>query len=162
MKKKFWLILLAIVSALCLAFAIAACGGGGSGGGDKGEHTHSFTWVYNDDATCTEDGTETEHCTCGETGDTRTKAGTKLGHDIQPLPAKEATCSESGHSAHNGCTRCGYTTDSNVTYSDALHVKYELNEKKTAYIVKSLDSSCTDQGIAIPKFYKGLPVTSMG
>ena len=28
MKKRFWLILLAIASALCLAFAIAACGGG--------------------------------------------------------------------------------------------------------------------------------------
>ena len=28
MKKKFWLILLALASALCLAFAIAACGGG--------------------------------------------------------------------------------------------------------------------------------------
>ena len=165
MKKKFWLILLAIASALCLAFAIAACGGGngensGSGEGE-GKHTHSFTWVYNDDATCIEDGTETQHCSCGETGETRTKTGTKLGHDIQPLPAKEATCSESGYSAHNGCTRCGYAEET-IEYTDALHVKYELNEDGDAYIVTGLDDACSDTQILIPNFYKGLPVTSIG
>ncbi len=155
MKKKFWLILLAVISVLCLAF-VSACGRGNK------EHVHKFTWAYNNDATCTEDGTETERCTCGETGETRTKTGTKLGHDIKLLPAKEATCSESGYSAHNACSRCGYTSDSNVTYTEALHVKYQLNEEGTAYIVESLDNSCTDQEIAIPRFYEGLPVTSIG
>ena len=43
---------------------------------------HSFTnYVYNDDATCEVDGTETAKCDrCDET-DTRTKTGSALGHD---------------------------------------------------------------------------------
>ncbi len=159
MKKKLWLILLATTSMFCLVFGISACD---DKSGGYTMHTHSFTnFVYNNDATCTEDGTETEVCTCGAKGGIRTKSGTALGHDIKPLPAKEATCSENGYSAHNGCSRCGYTEET-PEYTEALHIKYELNDKGTAYTVEDLDNSCTDQEVAIPKFYKGLPVTSIG
>ena len=156
MKKKFLLILLAFASALCLCFGLAACGGlfGGC--------AHNFVWVYNNDATCTEDGTETGECTkCGDF-DYRTKVGSKLGHDMVFLAAQEATCSECGQPAHNVCSRCGYTTDKNVTYTDALHVKYELNDYTNSYTVKELDGACEDAIISIPKFYKGHPVTEIG
>lgn len=55
---------------VCACIGLAACG----------EHTHKFKkYIYNDDATCTEDGTETAQCECGER-DTRVKEGSALGH----------------------------------------------------------------------------------
>ena len=91
MKRKLLTILLTLIAALCLTLGLAACGGNSgnsqssSGGESEGshdqpEHVHTFTdYVYNNDATCDEDGTETGKCSCGET-DTRTKKNTALGH----------------------------------------------------------------------------------
>ena len=97
--KKLWLTVLILLSSLCLCFGLAACDlfGGGSntsdnnssgsfsnGSGDSDMHTHVFEdYVYNNDATCTEDGTETAHCSCGATGLTRTKTNSKLGHNFE-------------------------------------------------------------------------------
>ena len=53
---------------------------------------HLFgTYIYNNDATCTQDGTETAKCErCNET-DTRTKAGTKLSeHTAETVPESKA------------------------------------------------------------------------
>ncbi len=98
MKKRTWLALFALVGALCLCFGLAAC--------DR--HEHTFTdYVYNDDATCTENGTETAHCDhegCSKT-DTRTKAGTKLGHSMTYHPGT-ATCYAAGTLDYWSCSRC--------------------------------------------------------
>ncbi len=40
MKKKLWLVLLALVSALCLCFGLAACGEKGKSGGTVNENRH--------------------------------------------------------------------------------------------------------------------------
>ena len=62
-------------------------------------HTHSYSeYVYNDDATCTENGTETAKCACGQTND-RAKEDTALGHDWA-----DATCL-----VPKTCNRCGAT-----------------------------------------------------
>ena len=49
MKKKFLLMLLALVSALCLAFGLTACGKTKDNDGpDTPEHTHNYdAWDYN-------------------------------------------------------------------------------------------------------------------
>ena len=68
---------------------------------------HSFTsYVFNDDATCIADGTETATCTgCGLT-DTRTVVGSKLGHDWSAwTTTAEATCTSAG-SRTRSCGRC--------------------------------------------------------
>lgn len=69
---------------------------------------HSFTdYVYNNDATCTTDGTETEKCDrCDET-DTRVKAGSALGHKTVKTEAKEATCTSEGYTGDKVCKDCG-------------------------------------------------------
>ena len=75
-------------------------------------------YVYNNDATCENDGTETATCTllvCGGVQDTRVKEGTKLGHE---MPA-DAACGE-----HWNCVRfdeCGYTSPEALAhdYADA-------------------------------------------
>ena len=68
---------------------------------------HSFAnYVYNENATCIADGTETSTCVCGAT-DTRTKVGSKLGHEFDNYVAYKApTCTEKGNQAYKQCTRC--------------------------------------------------------
>lgn len=72
---------------------------------------HSFTnYVYNNDATCTADGTETAKCDrCDET-DTRTSIGSALGHDLIHHELKTPTCTEFGWKAYDTCKRCDYST----------------------------------------------------
>lgn len=69
---------------------------------------HSFTdYVYNNDATCTTDGTETAKCDrCDET-DTRVKAGSALGHKTVKTEAKAATCTSEGYTGDKVCKDCG-------------------------------------------------------
>lgn len=120
MKRKLLTILLTLVTALCLCFAFAACdnGSGNNGNTDNGSadteqndppHVHSFTdYVYNDDATCSEDGTETATCSCGIT-DTRTKEGTALGHSFETYtPNGDVTCTKNGTETAK-CVRCTVT-----------------------------------------------------
>lgn len=65
-------------------------------------------YTYNNDATCTEDGTEIGYCEregCNET-ETRVKAGSALGHDFQSYQKNgDATCLEDGTKSAK-CERC--------------------------------------------------------
>ena len=69
---------------------------------------HSFTdYVYNNDATCTANGTETAKCDrCDET-DTREKADTALGHNTVKTEARSATCTKDGNKEYWTCENCG-------------------------------------------------------
>ena len=71
---------------------------------------HSFTnYVYNGDAKCTQDGTETAVCDrCAET-DTRPAKGTAPGHATELVNAKEPTATEDGYTGDEVCTVCGQT-----------------------------------------------------
>ena len=67
---------------------------------------HSFTsYVSNNDATCTEDGTETAKCDRCDATDTRTDEGSVLGHDW----AVEWTTDGTSH--WHKCTRCDEIND---------------------------------------------------
>ena len=67
---------------------------------------HSFTsYVSNNDATCTEDGTETAKCDRCDVTDTRTDDGSALGHDW----AEEWTTDGTAH--WHECTRCDEIND---------------------------------------------------
>lgn len=72
---------------------------------------HVFeNYVYNNDATCTQDGTETGKCKDCDATDTRTKAGTALGHDLVWHSNNDATCTEDGTKTGE-CSRCDYVSD---------------------------------------------------
>ena len=74
---------------------------------------HSFTsYISDNNATCTEDGTETAKCDRCEVTDTRTDEGSALGHDLEHHEAKPATCTQNGWNAYETCNRagCAYTT----------------------------------------------------
>ena len=69
---------------------------------------HNYvSWGYNNDATCTEDGTETGICSrCRETT-TRVKEGTAIGHSYGSwTTVSSATCT-SGGTQRSTCSRCG-------------------------------------------------------
>ncbi len=137
MKRKFLTALLMLAAALCLCFGFTACektpqepsGGTQTESGGEDTHTHTFTdYVPNNDATCTEDGTETAHCThdgCDET-DTRPVTGSKLGHNFETyVPNDDATCTEDGtetaHCTHDGCDE----TDTRQAAGSALGHSYD-------------------------------------
>lgn len=109
---------------------------------------HSFTnYVYNNDAACTTDGTETAKCDrCDET-DTRTKADT-AGHKAAKAEAKAAACTEDGNKEYWYCNVCGrYFGDEALTQEikkeDTIvkakgHGETELKNEKEA--------TCTAEG----------------
>ena len=76
--------------------------------GEKLEHTYT-DYVSNNDATCTEDGTKTGTCVCGEKN-TIADEGSALGHKEETIAGKAPTCTETGISDGKKCTVCGVTT----------------------------------------------------
>ena len=86
----------------------AVCDDCGREYGAADPDAHSFTaYTSNNDATCTEDGTEKAACDngCGAT-DTRVVQGSALGHDHELVDAKPATCEDDGYTGDEVCKRC--------------------------------------------------------
>ena len=97
---------------------------------------HLFgAYTFNNDATCTQDGTETAKCErCNET-DTRTRAGTKLGHLFETYvynndATTKADGTETAHCAHPGCTVTDTRTAKGTKLSE--HTAETVPESKAA------------------------------
>ena len=97
---------------------------------------HQFgAYIYDNNATCTQDGTETAKCErCNKT-DTRTKAGTKLNHLFETYvynndATTKADGTETAHCAHPGCT----VTDTRTAKGTKLteHTAETVPESKAA------------------------------
>ncbi len=92
-------------------------------------------YIYDNNATCTQDGTETAKCErCNKT-DTRTKAGTKLGHLFETYvynndATTKADGTETAHCAHPGCNE----TDTRTVKGTKLtkHTAETVPESKAA------------------------------
>ena len=75
--------------------------------GDIDPNNHSFTnYIYNDDADCTSNGTETAKCDRCNEYHTREKENSALGHDVIANEAKAPTCLKEGNIAYWYCQRC--------------------------------------------------------
>ncbi len=95
-------------------------------------------YEYNEDATCTADGTETGHCSRCEESHTRTALNTVLGHDYQNYEYNEdATCTADGTETGH-CSRCeeSHTRTALNTVLGHDYQNYEYNE----------DATCTADG----------------
>lgn len=72
------------------------------------EHTHEFgEWTVIKEATCTEDGSRTRSCSCGES---EKETLLKTGHTEETVTGKKATCTEAGFTEGKKCTVCGEMT----------------------------------------------------
>ena len=149
---------------------------------------HSFTnYIFNDDATCTEDGTETATCDngCG-IKDTRTVEGTAKGHTPAATVReneKEATCEEAGsYEEVIYCTECKTELSRETKPINALGHTYVdgvctiCGKRDETYATEGLVFTLSDDGtyysvtdyagssaeVYIPSVYNGLPVTAIG
>ena len=101
---------------------------------------HDFrNYIYNDDATCTEDGTQTSYCYygCG-VSDTIIKSDTAIGHSFLSYSYNgDATCTEDGTKSAE-CERCDAIDTITAVGSVMGHSfgKYESNN----------DATCTEDG----------------
>ena len=97
---------------------------------------HQFgAYTFNNNATCTQDGTETAKCErCNET-DTRTTAGTKLGHLFKTYvynndATTKADGTETAHCAHPGCNETDTRTAKGTKLTE--HTAETVPESKAA------------------------------
>ena len=97
---------------------------------------HLFgAYTFNNDATCTQDGTETAKCERCNEPDTRTKAGTKLGHLFETYvynndATTKADGTETAHCAHPGCNETDTRTVKGTKLTE--HTAETVPESKAA------------------------------
>ena len=112
------------------------------------EHICSYTnYTYNNDATCTTDGTETGTCSCGKT-DIRTLIGSAT-HLYGDLQAKvEATCTKTGTDKHYKCSRCNgyFDSNKNITTLTQITIAKVSHNPGTAVEENKVASTCTKPG----------------
>ncbi|MBO7215237.1 MAG: leucine-rich repeat domain-containing protein [Clostridia bacterium] len=128
------------------------------------ECPHSFTnYVYNNNATCSKNGTKTAYCDLGcELKDTKTASGTKVDHvytnyvsnndsDYQKDGTKTASCDF-------GCGKTNTITDEGTALDYTRGLVFSLRNN-TEYYVIGYNGTSTE--IHIPDYYLGLPVTTV-
>ena len=82
-------------------------------------------WIYNEDALCTVDGTETRSCALCTYTETRSKAGTMLGHTFTHY-----ALSEDGYSETAACDRCSEATDTRLV---GIDIDFEGEKNTLSY-----------------------------
>ncbi len=101
-------------------------------------------YVYNNDATCTKDGTMTARCSICKLGRTKTAEGTALGHRYGSFrDNKDASCTEDGTKSRV-CVRCE-TTETVPDEGSALgHLfnNYYRNQDATCTADGTMTSKC--------------------
>ena len=90
---------------------------------------HSFTnYISDNNATCTENGTETAKCDRCDATDTRTVPGSAQGHEFVKYIADGNAACEADGTATASCKRCG-TTETIVIVGSALG--HDMEERRT-------------------------------
>ena len=121
------------------------CGRQKPTGSEQCVHSYS-NYVYNNDATCVTDGTETAKCKYCDKTDTRVSA------------AHSATGVHTF--ANDVCTGCGEYSPNIVVTQGLKFTEITENNEVVGYELSGI-GSVTDTEIVIPKTYNGKPVTSL-
>ena len=98
------------------------------------EATHTHEWDEGErttEPTCTEQGTQTFHCTCAKCNGIKTEAIQKLGHKYILTKKDAPTCERSGI-LHGKCRRCSKTITQKDSKNPALGHSWTDNGDGTA------------------------------
>ena len=100
---------------------------------------HSFAnYASNNDATCTEDATETGKCIRCDATDTRSVENSKAEHTVKVIDAVEATCTTTGMTAMEICEVC----------NTVLKAPEEVAAKgHTSKALAAVEATCTGIGL---------------
>lgn len=108
---------------------------------DAPEHTYN-TGLVTTEPTCTATGVKTYTCINEHCGHTKTETIPALDHTEVELPAKDATCTETGLTAGKKCSTCGTTTVAQIVIGAKGHTEVDLPAK---------DATCTETGLTAGK-----------
>jgi len=101
-------------------------------------------WIVDKQPTCTESGSRHRVCTkCGETADTEVLPA--KGHTEVVIPAKDATCTETGLTSGTRCTVCSTV----ITAQQTVPAKGHVEETQP-----SCAPTCTESGLTEGKLCK--------
>ena len=101
--------------------------------------SHSFTnYVSDNNATCLMDGTKTAKCDNCDKTDTIADEGSALGHALIHHTGKASTCKEKGYADYDTCSRCDYTTYSELPLAD--------HTPAAAVTENEVKATCTENG----------------
>lgn len=145
--KKFLAVLTAVI--ICLTFC--GCNVNDKEGSACKNNNHDFvTYVYDNNATCFADGTETARCSniyCSATH-TRVKQGSKLSHSLEHYSATGNTCCKAGYIEHYLCTLCLTAfSDENATQVIENKDLYLELTNKPIVSVNETESTCCTKGL---------------
>ena len=101
---------------------------------EKVTHTHNHTSTVTKQPTCTESGTKTFTCSCG---DSYTETIPATGHKDVTITGKAATCTATGLTDGKKCSVCGTVTKAQETIKAKGHTTSVINKK---------DATCTADG----------------
>ena len=114
-------------------------------------HTHSYgDYVSDGNATCTENGTETATCACGETTN-RTEENSALGHDFVVTKIRPATCGADGYTDYE-CTVCSATKHEDITERP----NHKLSDKYDSE-TNSVITTCANKDGFVVEYTENLP-----
>ncbi|MGN0457962.1 MAG: leucine-rich repeat protein, partial [Eubacterium sp.] len=114
-------------------------------------HIHNYgAYVSDGNATCTENGTETATCVCGEFLN-RTEENSVLGHDFVATATHPATCGADG-AVYYTCTRCSATKEEPITNRP----NHQLSDKYDSE-TNSVITTCANKDSFVVEYTEDLP-----
>ena len=123
-------------------------------------HTHSYTFVTNNDATCTSNGTKTGTCSCGDTIKV-TDIGSKLGHNFTKKDPSLKYLAYKGDCEHKdvyfyACNECGAI--GTTTYESGEETAHHYGAPE-AFGINQVKYECQDcHHVKIEERYKTLDI----
>ena len=122
-------------------------------------HIHTATRRENEvEPTCTEEGSYEEVTYCTDDGvelNRETKSIPALGHNLEHVNAKDATCTEPGWNAYDYCTRCDYTTKEEIPATGHIHTATRRENEIEPTCLEGgsyeLVTYCEDDGVVLSR-----------